>query len=201
VTKAAFIDRDGVLNEMVYDADHGLMDSPRRPEQVQLCAHAADFLRGLKEEGYLRIVVTNQPGLAKGTLTESELKAVNGRIVELLVAEGAEWDDLYYCPHHPDGGSTPVDTYVEACNCRKPQPGMLLEAAKAHGVDLGSSWMIGDGLTDVQAGRAAGCRTMLVARLKVMHLERFFDMKEAEPEFVAPDLAKALDIVRKEGRE
>ena len=110
--KAAFVDRDGTINEMVYDETHGTMDSPRRPEQVALAKNAAAFLHGLRELGYLIVIVTNQPGIAKGTLTEPELNAVNHRIADLLLP--ARWDELRFCPHHPDFGSV--------CDCRKPKP-------------------------------------------------------------------------------
>lgn len=183
--KAAFVDRDGTINEMVYDVTHGTMDSPRRPEQVSLMKNAAAFLNGLRELGYTIIIVTNQPGISKGTLTRAELDAVNRRIAELLAP--AKWDDLKFCPHHPDFGSV--------CDCRKPKPGMLLEAAKQHGIDLAQSWMIGDGQVDVAAGTDAGCRTMLVTKLKISQVEKFFDTNGVEPDAVAPNLKEALEII------
>lgn len=183
--RAAFVDRDGTLNEMVYDPTHGLMDSPRRPEQVVAMKNAAAFLAGLRELGYLIVVVTNQPGVSKGTLTLPELEAVNRRLADLLAPAG--WDDLRFCPHHPDFGST--------CDCRKPRPGMLTRAAADHGIDLAQSWMIGDGQVDVAAGRAAGCRTLLVSKLKISQVEKFFDTNGAEPDAIAPNLMAALDII------
>lgn len=183
--KAAFVDRDGTLNEMVYDATHGLLDSPRRPEQVEPARHAARFLQGLRDLGYFIVIVTNQPGIAKGTLTLPELAAVNGRLAERLAPAG--WDDLRFCPHHPAFGSD--------CACRKPKPGLLTQAAADHGIDLAQSWMIGDGLVDVQAGRSAGCRTVLVTKLKISVVERFFDTTGAEPDFLAADLLGALDAI------
>ena len=183
--RGAFVDRDGTLNEMVYDATHGTMDSPRRPEQVSLVKNAAEFLRGLRELGFLIVIVTNQPGVSKGTLTLPELDAVNGRLADLLVP--ASWDDLRFCPHHPDFGST--------CDCRKPKPGMLMAAARDHGIDLSQSWMVGDGLVDVQAGRAAGCKTILLSKLKISQMEKYFDTNGAEPDAVAPDLMFALDVI------
>jgi histidinol-phosphate phosphatase family protein len=193
--KAIFIDRDGTLNEMVYDQVHGLMDSPRRPEQVTLMHGAGDFLKRLRGAGYTLIVVTNQPGLAKGTLTEAELDAVNRSLAEKLAKDGGSWDDLRFCPHHPDPGPAGNAKYAKACACRKPLPGLILDAAKEHGIDTKSSWMVGDGLVDVQAGHAAGCRTVLVAKLKVSQVERFFDMDGAEPEAIAGNLKEVADIM------
>jgi len=183
---AVFLDRDGVLNEMVYDPIHGLLDSPRRTEQVVPMSNARELIQGLRELGYKIIVVTNQPGIAKGTLTLEELNAVHDRLREVLLP--AFWDALEFCPHHP--------SYGDACTCRKPGPGMLQKAAGTGGIDLARGWMVGDGLVDVQAGRAAGCRTVLVTKLKVNVVERFFEIDGAEPHFVASDLLGVLECIR-----
>lgn len=189
---ALFLDRDGILNEMVYDPTHGLFDSPRRPEQVRAVAGAGAFLCEARARGFFLSVVTNQPGVAKGTLTLAELGAVHARLAELLARDGGRWDELRFCPHHPAAGPGADPAYVRCCDCRKPAPGMLLAALREHGLDAGSSWMIGDGLNDVQAGRAAGCRTILIARLKIEQIERFVELG-AEPDDVVPDLRAALD--------
>ena len=189
---AIFLDRDGTINEMVYDETHGLLDSPRRPEQVSLIPHAAEFIRGAHDAGYKIVVVTNQPGIAKGTLTLAELGAVNQRLAELLAAEDAHWDALYFCPHHPQGDGRADNPYVQECACRKPKPGLLLRAAAELEVDLKASWMMGDGLNDVQAGHAAGCRSILVTQLKVEQIERLFTLPNGLPANVVPDLATAL---------
>lgn len=193
--RAVFVDRDGTLNEMVYDETHGVLDSPRRPEQVRLLPGAGAFLRGVREAGYRVVVVTNQPGVAKGTLTLAELDAVHRRLAELLAAEGGRWDDLEFSPFHPAGGPWARPEYVKDSDCRKPKPGMLLRAASAQGLDLAASWMVGDGLVDVQAGRAAGCRTILLTRAKVSLIEKFLDTEGAEPDYVAGSLAECLEII------
>ena len=194
--KAVFIDRDGTLNRMVYDETHGLMDSPLRPEQVQMIPCAGAFLADLHQAGYFVCVVTNQPGLAKGTLTLQRLDEINRTLAAQLDAEGGHWDDLAACPHHPTGSGTPNE-FVRECRCRKPRPGLLLEAAQIHGIDLAASWMIGDGLNDVQAGRAAGCRTILVTRLKIEQVEQFFQLDNCRPDAIVPQLHDALPIIRK----
>ncbi|MEI6167180.1 MAG: HAD-IIIA family hydrolase [bacterium] len=174
---AFFIDRDGVLNKMVYDEVHGLMDSPRLPEQVQIMKGAGQFLRQIRDLGYLITVVTNQPGLAKGTLTLPNLTAVNLCLAERLARDGGRWDDMKICPHHPDHMQAP-------CDCRKPLPGLLLAAARDDEIDLSKSWMMGDGLTDVQAGRAAGCRTILFTTLKLEQISEFFRL-DCRPDVIA----------------
>ncbi len=186
---AVFVDRDGTLNEMLYDETHGIFDSPRLPEQVRLKPGAAEFLKRLRQAGFFLCVATNQPGLARGTLTQAAFDAVNSRVAGLLAEEGAAWDAVKFCPHSPDkagGGS---------CSCRKPAPGMLLEAAREYGLDLASSWMVGDGLNDVQAGRAAGCRTILLSRLKLEQIERFLSLENAEPHAIVGSLAAAADLI------
>lgn len=197
--RAVFVDRDGTLNEMVYDETHGLLDSPRRPSQVRLRAGAGHFLAGIRVLGYLVVVVTNQPGLAKGTLTLWDLNQVNQRLLRLLQRENARagWDDLRVCPHHPTGGSRGRKRWIGDCSCRKPKPGLLLVAARERGINLKQSWMVGDGLNDVQAGRAAGCRTILVTSLKIEQIERFFGRGGAVPDFIVPDLQAALKVIRK----
>jgi D-glycero-D-manno-heptose 1,7-bisphosphate phosphatase len=198
--KAVFVDRDGTLNEMVYDETHGLLDSPRRPEQVALMPGAGRFLSSLRSEGYRIDVVTNQPGIAKGTLSLDQLNSVNDRLAELLIADGGKWDDLHYCPHHPTGDIGGNPEYICECDCRKPQPGLIVNAAEARDIDLASSWMVGDGFNDIQAGRAAGCRTILVAKLKAEHLQKFLETPAAEPDATVETLDDALRVIREEGR-
>ncbi|HMP74873.1 MAG TPA: HAD family hydrolase [Kiritimatiellia bacterium] len=193
---ALFIDRDGVLNQMVYDQTHGLLDSPRRPEQVVAIPGAGAFLREIRAAGYPIIVATNQPGLAKGTLTDRELAAVNDELARQLALEQGRWDDLRYCPHHPGPCPGGNPAYIRACACRKPAPGLLLDAAREHDIDLAASWMIGDGLVDIAAGRRAGCRTILVTALKWSMAERFLDLAEGGPDAVARDLGEALHLIR-----
>lgn len=198
---AVFVDRDGTLNEMVYDETHGLLDSPRRSNQVRMIRNAGSFLADAKRLGYLAVVVTNQPGIAKGTLSFEDLEAVNRTLSQLLEAEGASWDGFFFCPHHPKGSEDGRPEYITECACRKPAPGLLLDAAKELGIDLASSWMVGDGLNDIEAGKAAGCRTILVSKLKMDQVERFFGTANIEPDFIAKDLAKALDIIKKNAKE
>ncbi len=156
---AAFLDRDGVLNEGVPDPDSGALESPLTVADVRLLPGVAAALRGLAGAGFVLVCVSNQPAAAKGRATVEELLAVHERVLALLAREGARLDASYLCPHHPDGV---VPELSGPCACRKPAPGMLLDAADALGLELGASWMIGDTDTDVFAGEAAGCRTVLL---------------------------------------
>ena len=158
-TVAVFLDRDGILDEPVGDPVDGRPESPLRAADVSLVAGAAEGCRRLKDAGFLLVVVSNQPGAAKGKATLDDLWAVHARVAELLRDEGAEIDDWRYCFHHPDAVTAELRG---PCDCRKPAPGMLLHAAAAHAIDLPASWMVGDRDTDVEAGCRAGCRTVLV---------------------------------------
>lgn len=153
--KAVFLDRDGTINKYV-----GFL---RNIEEFELLDGAAEAIRLINESGYLAIVVTNQPVIARGEVTESNLRMIHNKMETLLGMEGAYIDALYYCPHHPDKGfEGEVPELKVECGCRKPKPGMLLAAAEKYNIDLSKSWMIGDGKNDIMAGTAAGCRTALI---------------------------------------
>ncbi|MCI0704798.1 MAG: D-glycero-beta-D-manno-heptose 1,7-bisphosphate 7-phosphatase [Planctomycetia bacterium] len=148
--EAVFLDRDGTLIEEV----HYLAE----PEQVRLIANAAQAVRKLNEAGVLVVVVTNQAGVARGYFPESHVFEVHEHLSALLAQRGARLDGYYYCPHHPEG----VNEYRCECDCRKPKPGLLQRAARELDIDLSQSWMIGDKVSDAEAGTAAGCRSILV---------------------------------------
>jgi D-glycero-D-manno-heptose 1,7-bisphosphate phosphatase len=151
VTRAAFIDKDGTLVvDVPYNAD---------PARVRLHDGAAEGLRMLAAAGFRLFVVSNQSGVARGYFGMADVARMEEHLRAILSAEGVTIEAFYWCPHHPDG----VDgRFAVPCTCRKPEPGMLLRAAAEHGIDLASSWVIGDILDDVDAGRRAGCLTVLV---------------------------------------
>lgn len=161
--KAIFLDRDGTIN--VYK---GFL---RDIDDFELLPGVAEAIRGINQSGYLTIVVTNQPVIARGEVTEEELRTIHNKMETLLGMEGAYIDALYYCPHHPHKGyKGEVPTLKIDCNCRKPKPGMLLQAAADYNIDLQQSWMIGDGENDILAGQAAGCHTILISENGVKNL-------------------------------
>jgi D-glycero-D-manno-heptose 1,7-bisphosphate phosphatase len=188
VTAAAFFDRDGVVNELVPDPRSGLPESPLDPAQVSLVPGAAAGLQRLRDAGFLLVGVSNQPAAAKGTVPLDELKRVQARVLELLRAEGVEPDAFRLCFHHPDGT---VPGLAGTCDCRKPAPGMLLDAARELKLDLSSSWMIGDTDADIEAGSAAGCRTILVENPASSHKRT----GAVRPDLRASDLATAADLL------
>jgi D-glycero-D-manno-heptose 1,7-bisphosphate phosphatase len=182
LTRAIFLDRDGVLNEVVPDPLTGTCESPTDAAAVSLAPGAAEGVRQLGSQGFRIVVVSNQPGAAKGSVTRAALDEVHAAVVAALAAEGAHVDDWRYCFHHPQAG--------DACACRKPEPGLLLDAARELGLALDSSWMIGDADTDVAAGRAAGCRTALVLNPRSAHRRN-----GAEADVTAATLADAARVI------
>jgi D-glycero-D-manno-heptose 1,7-bisphosphate phosphatase len=182
---AAFLDRDGVLNEGVPDPQSGLCESPLKLADVRLLPGVPAALRRLTDAGYALVCVSNQPGAAKGKTTLDELLGLHERVLALLAAEGVRLEVSRLCPHHPDGV---VEELSGPCDCRKPAPGMLLDAARARGLDLEASWMLGDTDSDVQAGQAAGCRTVLIEYPPSAHKR----LGGATPDLRAGDLAEGV---------
>ena len=153
--KAIFLDRDGTINKYV-----GFL---RNIDDFELLSTVAEAIKQINKSGYLAIVVTNQPVIARGEVTFAELDEIHNKMETLLGADGAYLDGIYFCPHHPDSGfEGEVKELKFDCDCRKPKPGMLLQAAKDFNIDLARSYMIGDGEHDSGAGEAAGCKTKII---------------------------------------
>lgn len=149
--RALFLDRDGsLIVEKAYLDD---------PAHVELLPGAAEAIARLNRAGWLVIVVTNQSGVARGLFDFDRVQEIHAEIDRQLARAGAHIDAWLVCPHHPDGV---VSGYAIRCDCRKPEPGLLLKAAKRYGIDLSHCVMAGDKATDVQAGEAAGCRSWLL---------------------------------------
>lgn len=153
--KAIFLDRDGTINKYV-----GFL---RNIEQFELLSGVSEAIRKINQSGYLAVVVTNQPVIARGEVTYTELQEIHNKMETILGKDGAYLDGIYFCPHHPDKGfKGEVKELKINCNCRKPNPGLLLQAASDFNINLEQSWMIGDGKNDIQAGKNAGCKTVLI---------------------------------------
>jgi len=143
--KAVFLDRDGTIAKDVHYC--------RRVEDFEILPHVPEAIRLLNQEGYKVVVITNQSGIARGYFSEATLSLIHRKMVATLERAGAHIDAVYVCPHHPD----------EGCDCRKPSPTLAIRAVADIGIALDQSYMIGDDPKDVKAGRAAGCRTILLA--------------------------------------
>jgi D-glycero-D-manno-heptose 1,7-bisphosphate phosphatase len=186
VKRAVFLDKDGTLIENVpYNVDR---------TRIQLRPGAVDALLLLVGLGYELIVVSNQPGVALGRFPYGALTAVEEHLNDLFLTHGFRLADCYWCPHHPEGT---VADYALTCSCRKPMPGLLHAAAAEHGIDLSESWLIGDILDDVEAGRRAGCRTVLV---DVGSETEWKPSPLRKPDVIAKDLLEAAEAIMRASR-
>lgn len=178
--RALFIDRDGTL---VHPRHY-----PSRPEQLHLYVGIGPALRALQRNGLRLVIITNQAGIARGYFTEADLQRMHDHLTNELAHMGVHVDGIYHCPHHPEGV---IPELAIHCTCRKPQPGMLLQAARDLHLDLEHSWFVGDILDDVEAGNRAGCRTILVD----LGTERLPEQQVRCPSYVAHDTRHALHII------
>ncbi|MBI4392983.1 MAG: HAD family hydrolase [Euryarchaeota archaeon] len=177
MTKAVFLDRDGVINHDKFVV--------RSFKEMRIFDGALEGLARLAKSEYKIILVTNKGSIGVGLLSEAALALMHNALLDTIRRAGGRIDAIYHCPHVP--------LPVFGCDCRKPKPGMILRAAKEHGIDLGRSWMVGDNLTDVAAGRAAGCRTIL---LTTTHGDRIrLRGERLGVDHVAKDLAEAVDAI------
>lgn len=179
--RAVLLDRDGTL---VHPRHY-----PSRPEELRIYDGITPHLRELQSAGFRLVVITNQAGIARGYLTETDLQQMHAYLRSELAKEGVLLDAIYYCPHHIEGV---VKGLARSCTCRKPQPGMLLQAAADLNLDLRRSWFVGDILDDVEAGNRARCRTILVD----LGIESLPDRQLRTPHFVARDTRHALRIIK-----
>jgi len=185
--KAIFLDKDGTL---IPDIPYNV-----NPDLITLQHGVIEGLRLLKEKGYIFVVVSNQAGVARGYFKYDDLEKVKGKLDLLLNKEGIEIDGYYFCPHHPAGI---IPEYSVSCNCRKPEPGMLLQAAEDLQIDTGISWMIGDILNDVAAGNKAGCKTIL---LDIGNETEWVEGPFRKPTFIASGFLQAARFISNDSIE
>jgi D-glycero-D-manno-heptose 1,7-bisphosphate phosphatase len=174
--RAVFLDRDGVINAKAPEGQY-----ITRWEEFQLLPRVAEAITRLNRANFSVIVVSNQRGVAKGLMTVDALEEIHRRMLTQLAALNARIDAIYYCPHGTDA----------SCACRKPAPGMLLQAAKDHGIDLPDSWMVGDSDSDLLAGKNAGCRTVRILRSDAS--------TAVAPDLVAHSLIEAVQAITQKG--
>ena len=180
--KAIFLDRDGTVNRYVGFLTH--------IEDMELVKGAAEAIRRINESGYLAVIVTNQPVIARGEVSEQELAEIHRKLETLLGNEGAYVDGIFYCPHHPHKGyAGERPEYKIECECRKPKPGLLLQAAEKYHIDLQDSWMIGDGIADMEAGLRAGCHVAYLGEKKenslLEHIDCYKDLLDCVAHILA----------------
>jgi histidinol-phosphate phosphatase family protein len=193
---AVLLDRDGVINSLVYHEDSGLIDAPFTATQFQMLPRVPQAVRLLNDLGLKVAIVSNQPGIAKGHLKPDLLKAFETTMLTAIQKEGGTIDQIYYCLHHPEAK---VPELRQVCRCRKPEIGLLEKASKDLSTTLDQCYMIGDGISDLQAGTRAGCRTIFVGRWKC-EICQFTKGEHVRPHFVAKDLWEAAQLIEVELR-
>ncbi len=183
--RALFMDRDGTVCREVGYVNH--------PSRLELLPRSAEAIRRAREAGLLCVLVTNQAGVARGYFTEDLIHLAHARLGDLLAAEGTALDAIYYCPHHPTAGTPP---YRADCACRKPRPGMLLDAARDLGIDVPASYVVGDKISDVEMAHTQGARGILVRTGYGRGEEEYGRAAWAtEPDAIADDLLDAVEWI------
>ena len=169
--KAIFLDRDGTINKYV-----GFLTDIN---QFELLDGVTEAIKMINESGYLAIVVTNQPVIARGEVSVEGLQEIHNKMETLLGQSGAYIDDIFYCPHHPHKGyEGERPEYKIECECRKPKPGMLFTAAEKYNIELSESWMVGDGESDIEAGKNAGCHVCAVGDAEIVNVPKYDSLLE-----------------------
>ena len=192
--RAVLVDRDGVLNDLVYDRDEGRVVSPFSARQLRVFPFVPNAVKEIRDRlGFKVVVISNQPGVGKGQFTLAELERMNSKVRTALARGGASLDGEYYCLHHPDAN---IRRYRRNCQCRKPRPGLLLRAAREMGLDLARSYFVGDGIVDMKAGRAAGCKTILVGHMNTT-LSRLIEQEGARPDYLVHSLKDVPALLRR----
>lgn len=181
---AAFLDRDGTINEEV--------EALRVPSQLRLIAGAGPAIRALNHLGILTCVISNQSAIARGLLRENDLPPIHEKLQRELLTSGAGIDRFYYCPHHPTEGKPPYDI---VCECRKPATGMLRRGEAELGIDLEQSFVVGDRIVDVQVGKAVGATTVLVLTGYGRTALAECSASGVRPDFTAPSIVEAVDFI------
>lgn len=182
MNKAVFLDRDGVITQEPPHYAHKL-------DQLALIPKSGDAIRLLNEDGFMVVIVSNQAGIAYGYYQEEDAVSFNQALGGKLTEAGAHIDAIYYCPHHPEAK---VEKYRVDCDCRKPKPGMLIMAEKELGIDMKSSYMVGDKLTDIEVGKRAGCKTVLV---KTGYGGETVQNNRIKCDYIADDLHAAVEHI------
>jgi len=197
MNRAVFLDRDGVINEIVYFPEIGLLDSPLNANQFKLLPKVAEAIVVFNHLNLKVIVVSNQPAIAKGKMTIEAFEEIRLKMKRELEKRGAHLDGEYYCFHHP---SAKVVRYRVRCDCRKPMPGLFWRAGKDFALDLKKCFTVGDSLVDVKAGQAAGCQTFLIGSLKC-DLCRLMEVEGTKPDHIVADLYSASRIIERKINE
>ena len=189
--RAIFLDRDGVINKLVYQKEEGIIDTPFSDSQLEISEYVPDAILDLRNAGYKIIIISNQPGIAKGYYTKDTFEKIQAKMRQVLEKKDAMVDDEFYCLHHPDAKNL---KYRKRCSCRKPGIGMITKAVKIHKIDIKNSFFVGDGMVDLQAAKKAGCPSILIGNVNST-LTKILKEKKLQPVYIAHDLKEAAEFI------
>lgn len=185
--KAVFLDRDGVINELMFNKTTNEYEPPHKIDGLEIIEGVIDSLHDLQDKNYELFIVSNQPDYAKGKTSLDNLKNVHDELHKIFVKENILFKEYYYCYHHPNGI---IKEYSYDCNCRKPKPYFVLKAIKDHNIDPDSSWFVGDRDSDISCGRASGLKTILIEN---KYSEQYSGT--IEPNFIVNNLSEATEKI------
>jgi len=189
--KAIFLDRDGVINDLVYYPEEGLLDSPNSAKQFSLIPRVIESLKIFKKLGYFLILISNQPGIAKEKYTYDEFLRIKNKMESLLNASDVNFDDQFYCLHHPQ---SKINNYKLKCDCRKPNTKLVLDAIEKFELDIKNCFYVGDGLVDLQLAKSLNCKSVYIGNLNST-ISNLFLGKNLTPNFIAHDLFEAAQFI------
>ena len=191
--KAIFLDRDGVINDLVYHSEEGILDSPNSSKEFTLLPNVGISLQKLHNLGYKLIIVSNQPGIAKGKYTLQEFQKIKNKMEKELIHYKISFDGQYYCLHHP---YAKIKKYKKNCNCRKPKTKLVLDAVHDFNIDLKKSFIIGDGLVDMELAKKLKCLGIFIGNINSL-INKLFKEKRINPSYIAHDLSTATTYIKK----
>ena len=189
MNKAIFFDRDGVINELILNPKTNEYESPHEPKELKLISDSLDSIKKLQNAGYFVFIVSNQPSFAKGKTTLDKIEKIHSNLLARASKYGITFKECYYCYHHPLGI---VSEYSGECKCRKPKPYFINKAKKDYGLDLNNSWMIGDQDSDIECGKNAGVKTLLILNKHSSSKRGFIS-----PDYSINKLSESINIILK----
>lgn len=186
------MDRDGVINEMVYVKEHGYVDTPSATKQFKLIKGVTKAVKILKKRGYVIIIISNQPGIAKGYFDKKTFESISKKMNKIFLKFNTAIDGEFYCFHHPNAK---LKKFKKRCSCRKPGIGLVKKAVKIYEVDLKKSYVVGDGIVDMKVAKKAGCTGIFVGNVN-SSITKLFDDEKAWPKYIANNLLNATNFIK-----
>lgn len=192
LSNAIFLDRDGVINEMVYVPEHDFVDSPSKPSQFRLMKGVKKAIKILQNLNYKIIIISNQPGIAKGNYNKNTFDDIKSKMHSEFLKSKIVIDGEFYCLHHPNAK---VKRFKKKCKCRKPEIGLIKQAKKRYNLNLKSSYFIGDGIVDMKAAKVAGCKSIFIGNVNST-ISELFATKKCQPDYIFHNLLGASQFLK-----